>query len=102
MTSARAADERAPWPRSASGPLLIRTRRVAVDPGRLCVETWHTHAAAVTPRARNCADRTTEMGEDLAAAATGHALPRPAGRPGLTLAVAIVARHEAIRLAFCT
>ena len=75
--------------------------RVALQPRRLCVVAWHAHAAAATPRARNSADRTAEMGDDLAAAATGHTLPRPVGRPGLALAVAIVARHEAIRLAFC-
>ena len=84
-----------PWSR------LTRIGRVAVQPGRLCVEIGHAHAAPATPRTANGADGTAEMGDDLAAAATGHTLPRRVGRLRLPLAVAIVARHEAIRLAFC-
>src|SRR5262249_8516499 len=101
MASGRAADKSAPWARFAPWPRLTRIVRVAVEPGRLCIVANHAHAAAATPRARESAARPAEMGDDLAAAATGHTPPRPVGRSRLTLAVAIVARHEAIRLAFC-
>ena len=86
-------------------PRLTGIGSVTLEPGCLGVETRYAHTPAATPGTRNRAHGTAEMGDHLAAAATGHTLPRPVGRLrltrlGLIRAVAIVARHEARRLAF--
>src|SRR5580693_3634710 len=81
-----------------------RTRRLGVRvllrPPRLRVDAGHAHASAPAPRAQKLARRAAEVGDHLAGAAAGHTLPRPMRRRYLLLAVATVACHEPITLAF--
>src|SRR5580704_6156302 len=74
--------------------------RVLLGPSRLRADPREAHSAPSTPRTGELARRATEVGDHLAAAATGHTLPRLMGRRCLTLALVAVACHEPIRLAF--
>jgi len=71
----------------------------AAGPMRLSVDRREAQAAALAPRAGDGARTATQVRYHPAAAATGHTLPRLMGCPGQALAVVLIARHEAIRLA---
>lgn len=95
-------------PRSPDPPLAMRSARglgsragrLLLHPPRLRVDAGHAHAAAPAPWAGELARRAAEVGYHLAGAAAGHTLPRPMRRRYLLLAVATVACHEPITLAF--
>lgn len=70
------------------------------QPPLLRVDAGHALATARAPRAGELAGSAAEVGDHLAATATGHTLPRPMGRRCLSLAIAVIARHEPITLAF--
>jgi len=75
---------------------------VPVQPLGLGVDVRKANAAAATPGAGNRARCTAEVGDHLARAAAGHTLPRPVGcLCSISVAVALVAGHQAMRLAFC-
>src|SRR5450759_1460152 len=69
-------------------------------PFGLHVDARHPHPAPLAPRTGDLARRAAEVRDHLAAAPAGHTLPQPMGLLGLILAVALVAGHEPLRLAF--
>jgi hypothetical protein len=78
-------------------------RVLLLEPAGLGVDAGDTHTGSRTPRTGHAAGRATEARDHLAAAATGHTLPRLMGCRLLTLAlatIAAVAWHEPFRLAF--
>jgi len=81
--------------RRARGVLTVRR-----DPVCLRVDAWHARASAGAPRALQRARCAAEVRDHATASAAGHTLPRLMRHRCLTLAVAAVACHEAITLAF--
>jgi hypothetical protein len=73
---------------------------LAPAPVRLGVQTHGPQPVACTPRALDRAGATAEVGYNAAGAAAGHTLPRLMSALAEILAVAVVACHEPMRLAF--
>jgi hypothetical protein len=69
------------------------------QPPRLRIDAGHALAATAAPRAGERAGGAAEVRDHLAAAATGHTLPRLVSLLGSICAIGLLARHEAMRLA---
>jgi hypothetical protein len=71
-----------------------------VKPAGLGIDAGEAYPAAAAPWTSDRARRGAEVGDQLAASAAGHTLPRPVSRLALIdLVVVLLARHEAVRLA---
>ncbi len=79
---------------------LIGGRLLALAPVGLGVEAYRPQPVAPAPRALDRAGAAAEVGYDAAGAAAGHTLPRLMSALAEILAVAVVACHEPMRLAF--
>ena len=93
-----------PWTHALLGGETLRgsiaMHVVRAQPFRLGVDARETHPVAITPGTLDHVGRAPEIGDHLARAAAGHTLPRPVRLLGLTFAVGLLARHEAMTLAF--
>jgi hypothetical protein len=70
------------------------------EPFRLRVDVRYAHPATAAPRTLNDARGSAEVGGHAAGAAARHTLPRSVRPLRLILAVALLAVHEALTLAF--
>jgi hypothetical protein len=71
-----------------------------IQPLGLSVDVWEAHPATPAPGAYDRAGVAPEVGDHFAAAATRHTLPRPVRPVRMILAVALLAVHEPMTLAF--